>query len=168
MREEDRMAYIAGLIDGDGSLSLLKKQEANALSPLYYPCIQFSKSTDTLPNILKNSFGGTITIVKRNYKNCHEYRWKLEKSTKCMPFLTEIAPYLHNKYEQSQELIKFMEENTFKRGKPLSIDDLTRRESSYLRMKSINARRDNISRLKKSNRESFKSDYFWAYLAGLS
>ncbi len=38
--KEISVAYIAGVLDGDGSFSLIKKHEKKNRSPLYFPMIQ--------------------------------------------------------------------------------------------------------------------------------
>jgi len=174
MEEREKMAYVAGLIDGDGSISLCKKHDVGARSPLYFPMIQFSKANSILPSFLKDSFGGSLIVVNRIAqengvgfeKKKLEYRWKLEKSNLCYPFLTGITEYLHNKHDQAQQLISFIEENPFVRGKKLTDEDLIYREKIYTKIKSLNASRDMSSRLKVTKKK-FSNELFWPYLAGL-
>lgn len=173
MEEKEKMAYIAGLIDGDGSISLCKKHDIGARSPLYFPMIQFSKSNTILPSFLKSIFGGSLIMTNRIdkenvgfSKKKPEYRWKLEKSNLCYPFLIKISEYLHNKYDQAAQLIVFIEENPFVRGRKLTDEDLIYREKIYTKIKSLNAGRDMSSRLKVMKKKG-SDELFWPYLAGL-
>src|SRR5690606_35618665 len=130
------MAYIAGLIDGDGSISLCRKQEKGAKSPFYFPLIQFSKSSKILTNLLKEEFKGSVChgVLKSGLPF---FRWKIEKSTLCKPFLEEVVPFLQGKKEQGEILLSFIEENPFKRGIQLTCDDLIKREDYYMKMKNL-------------------------------
>ncbi len=167
MRKEELMSYLAGIIDGDGSFSILRKQEKKDLSPSYYPCIQFSKSSNILPKLLHDNFGGRLSCVDRKEKSVLEYKWRLERSEKCRPFLEEISPYLHIKQEQAFELIRFIEDNPFKRGIRVTKEDISCRENARTRVMNLNARRDTKSKLNNSVNFSYKSGLFWSYLSGL-
>jgi len=171
MTKEEKMAYIAGIIDGDGSLSLIKKQESASASCLYYPLVQFSKSTPIFSELLRDEFGGSVCCIDRTlntHRTKREYRWKLEKATQCLPFLKSISPYLQNKSKQAVELIDFVEKNQFVRGKRLSDDDKINRDQKWLLIKNLNSNRDVSSRLMHtSTRSSKTSSLFWQYFSGL-
>jgi hypothetical protein len=160
------MAYIAGIIDGDGSLSLCKKQESNAKNPLYFPMIQFSKATPILPNLLQSLFGGSVMTKKRESRNLQEVRWKLEKSTQCRYFLESVVSLLKIKYEQGEELIDYIDNYVGGRGIRLSVEDLIMREKKHQRIKNLNAKRDTKSRLKRTKKYNLDEN-FWPYFAGL-
>lgn len=168
MTKEEKMAYAAGLIDGDGSLSLVKHQEKSSRSPLYYPSIQFAKSRGILSRFLKETFGGNLCCSRGSNKNLMMYRWKIERCPRCMPFLNGIAKYLQNKSEQGKLLLNYMEKNCSIRLHRLTDDILIEREAVYVKMKKLNSRRDISSRLTTINlRTKDKCIYFWCYLAGL-
>lgn len=165
--EEKVMAYVAGLIDGDGSISLCKKHERDAKSVLFIPMIQFSQSSPSVPAFLKSLFGGSIFNVDRT--NTHrkkvEYKWKLS-NVAVRDCLLNICKHLQNKKEQAEELIRYIEKNPFIRGKRIEEDVLIDREQSYCKIKSLNAGRDTMSRLK-TNQPKRNDELFWPYFAGL-
>lgn len=164
---EEKMAYIAGIIDGDGSLSLLRKYEVKAKSPAYYPSIQFSKSRDVLPNFLHEEFGGSLFSDKRVGK-IKQYRWRIEKNDNVSVVLNQVSEYMVVKKRQALKLLEFAENCQFKRGVPLTHDDLITREKYYLFMRELNASRDRIVMLKNTVRTvSTNDNTVWAYIAGL-
>ena len=62
MNENEKMAYIAGLIDGDGSFSIQKlKTKAN---PLYFPVLQCSSGKKFM-SFFKEVLGGNLCLTKR-------------------------------------------------------------------------------------------------------
>lgn len=171
MTKDEKMAYVAGIIDGDGSLSLIKKRESKSASFTYYPLVQLSKSTPVFSELLQEEFGGSVCCVDRtlnSHRTKKEYRWKLEKSARCLPFLKSISPNLKNKAKQAFELIDYIEKNQFVRGKRLSDDDKINRDQKWLLIKNLNSNRDVASRLMNTSvRSSKTSSLFWPYFSGL-
>lgn len=161
------MAFIAGIIDGDGSLSLIKKIEHDERAPLYYPCIQFSKSNRCLPDLLKKLFGGYRIDIKRANKKI-ECKWKLEKSANCLPFLEVIEPYIQIKSEQTKLLLKFIKENPFKRGISLTKEQVLYRDNIYSEIINLNTSKDMLSAIRQNYRmPKNKSSFFDEYVSGL-
>lgn len=164
--EEMEMAYIAGLIDGDGSISLHKVHRKAETSIGYTPAIQLSKSKPVLQQYLLSKFGGYALVVQRPTKNVIEYKWKLERSNQCKPFLQNITPYLIIKKQQAQKLLDYIEKNPFERGQKLTSDQLDMRNKYVNEIRELNALRDNEP--KRFIIKAFiEKSYFWAYLAGI-
>lgn len=164
---EEKMAYVAGIIDGDGSLSLMRKCEVKAKSPTYYPSIQFSKSREVLPKYLHSLFGGSFFSDNRPGK-IKQYRWRVEKNDNVSIVLAQIADYMIIKKRQADKLLEFAENFQFKRGIPLTKEGLIDREHYYVLMKQLNSTRDKIAKL--TNKICFSSTVdktVWAYIAGL-
>jgi len=165
MKREKLMAYIAGIIDGDGSISLCKKQDIGAKSPSYFPMIQFSKAGESMPLLLQKEFGGSI--LRRDLPSGLPFcRWKLEKAPLCRPFLEAISPFLQHKKEQADKILTFIEENPFVRGKRLTYEELMVREKDYIEIKTINSFRERLANFKPFKSE-VKKEFIWPYLAGL-
>lgn len=166
MRKEEKMAYIAGLIDGDGSISLIKRSDKKCLSPLYYPSIQLSKSTPLLADFLHESFGGYKQHVQRDAKK-PEYKWRLERVSNVMPLLENITPYLCAKKRQAELIIEYAKKwNPSSGSRPIDGEVLFYRESVHQKIKQLNAKRDMKEQITAS-KEVKMVPYFWAYLAGL-
>lgn len=170
--KEIKMAYFAGVMDGDGSFSLLKKNDKTSLYPLYYPLIQLDSIHKPLIDILKEVFGGR-TRERRSYtakdgstrKTC--YNWKLEKSPSCEPFLNGIKDYMILKKDRCDYLIGYIYNNPFKRGIKTDFSIITDREKSYIHMRSLNDHRDPRGRISTKKRKNSSDPIFYSYLAGL-
>lgn len=170
MQMEIEMAYIAGLMDGDGSFSITKANVKNKIQ--YRPLIQLGSKYKSTIELLKTMIGGNFTFTD-DHINKHGkakkafYNWRLSGADRCINFLSKITPYLTNKKDRAEFLLKYFLENKFVPGKKLSNDILSKREQAYSKMYELN--RFNpllLSRTKKPTIEN-NSDIFWSYLAGL-
>ena len=167
--ENMTLAYVAGVLDGDGSFSIIKKIENALRSPLYYPVIQLANASKELVEMFQEKFGGSFFTrkareLKDGGKRKPSHQWKLEKSNSCLPFLEKIIPHLVVKQERAKFLKEFISKNPFKRGSnKLSEDILMNRESDYLKMRQFN---DEGTRNKPFPKK-ISCPTFWAYVAGL-
>lgn len=173
MVQEEDLAYVGGLMDGDGSFSLCRRVNHKGVNLLHYPLIQFGTLNSKVAEMLKDSFGGTCShsathikkdgIVRRDF-----YRWNLQKSGKCLPFLEKVIPYLEIKKDRAEFLMDFIKRNPFKRGSvPLDEKTVFSRENDYLKMKEFNDERTFRRNLVKQTRNITTDVFFWPYLAGL-
>lgn len=85
-------AYIAGIIDGEGSIMLQKFHNNEYPSP----CVSIASTTLELLNWIKSVVGKGIIKRKKNYnssehKDCYSYVLKYNDA---LSFLQEIYPYL--------------------------------------------------------------------------
>lgn len=167
------MSYLAGVFDGDGSFSLIKKIENINYSPLYFPLIQFGCRDNVLIETLKSKFGGNYTLSKKHvsqegFLRNDFYRYKLEKSNRCKPFLEKIIPYLKIKKDRAELLLEYINNNPFKRGSnKLSQEILISRERYYYKMKKLNSERSVKSNLRSNPIQICKDEYFLSYISGI-
>jgi hypothetical protein len=83
--------YVAGLIDGEGTVTLLKDR---ADAKFKYPVVEMTSTTYALVERMKEICGGTISnqkVYKENYKQ--SYKWCI-RGDKAIILLTEIKNYL--------------------------------------------------------------------------
>ena len=78
------LSYMAGVMDGDGSFSLIKRASIKGRSPLYYPVIQLANNFKGLIEFFRDKFGGSYAIKKakishEGVKRKDSHQWKLEK-----------------------------------------------------------------------------------------
>jgi hypothetical protein len=172
--KETILAYMAGVLDGDGSFSLMKRQgKKEGQSPLYYPLIQIANASKDLIDFVHKEFLGLIHarkayIAKDGCKRKISYQWKLEKTPSCFPFLDKIIPYLVIKKERAEFLRDYLLRNPFKRGSnKLSDEILQSRESDYFKMRSFNDHRSSTCSFSKQCKKDSENPLFWSYLAGL-
>lgn len=94
--------YLAGIIDGEGSITLAKNKQFR------YPMLEVSSTTYQIVEYLKKHFGGVIS--KKNERNPNwkqAYIWKIEHR-KAISLLEEIVSYLNEpkKKARAQLIIK--------------------------------------------------------------
>ena len=109
---ETEAAYIAGFIDGEGSIGLSDRgKEARKTRDLIYIMkISISNTNrDVLEWIrLKIGFGSIYTARKGNNKHKQSYQWAIV-GRRCVDLLEWIYPYLKVKRLQAEVLFEFAE-----------------------------------------------------------
>jgi hypothetical protein len=169
--ENIKMAYVAGIMDGDGSFSIIKhKTDA---SPLYYPFLQFANWRKEIIDFLKVEFGGNITIRSAYIgKDGSEGKslmvWRLRSNDNVLPVINRLIPFLKIKSERAQFLRRFIEELPFVRGRRVPIEKLEEKERFYIGMMQSNDWTSfNNSISSKVASVVSEEGEFWAYVAGL-
>lgn len=89
---ETEKSYIAGIIDGEGSIMLIKYHSNEFPSP----CVSIASTTMELLEWLKKTVGAGVIIHKKNYKpeihkECYSYVLKFDAAINLMK---DIYPYL--------------------------------------------------------------------------
>ena len=102
MTELER-GYLAGIIDGEGSITLAKDKQFR------YPVLEVSSTTYQIVEYLKVHFGGVISKKnERNPKWKQAYVWKIERRKAISLLEEEIVSYLNEpkKKARAQLIIK--------------------------------------------------------------
>lgn len=145
------LAYIAGLMDGEGSFCILKAEspetlrQTNRKSPVYYSVIRIGMVQKEPMEFIYQTFGFGIVrdegVRKDRPTNQPMYRWTLHKKSQILEVCKELLPYLRVKKRQAQNIIEFFEnwENPFNRKIGLSKNELLRRERHLLIARELNA-----------------------------
>jgi len=109
----DNLSYLAGIIDGEGSISATPRRCGNSL--WYQQTIRVHMSVGNITDLLKKEFGGNTYHYVRNGK--HEYIWQVwNKQARALA--KKLEPYLFLKHEQARLLYTmFDEKNKDKRAK---------------------------------------------------
>lgn len=108
MRKVD-LAYVAGIIDGEGCISLNFQNKNNSVFAIR---VQVGNTNEWLLQWLKFAFGGRTVLVNdkrmeiRGWKPL--YRWYL-RNAEALDFLKLIYPYLRIKRTQAEIAIKVLE-----------------------------------------------------------
>lgn len=95
--EEDNMdmdlAYVAGLIDGEGSIQLDHRGGPSAHRA---PVVSLTNTSRPIIDFLKERFGGTVCEQKR-YAEHHRQAWIWRVChDRALSFLAEVAPHLRH------------------------------------------------------------------------
>ncbi len=84
-------AYTAGIIDGEGTITLTKTHSHNEFR---YPVLSITSTTYSFLEYLKSHFGGTIVsnkVYERNHKP--SWHWTLV-GNKVLDLLPKVMPYM--------------------------------------------------------------------------
>lgn len=101
----EQLAYTAGIIDGEGSISLLRGESR----PVQYfgLAVQVGSTTEWLLLWLESEYGGHIYKFNGNRpKSKPAWKWRINGKF-ALEFLELIVPYLHIKKPQAELAIKF-------------------------------------------------------------
>lgn len=114
MKKED-LYYTAGLIDGEGTITLSKSHKNSHRAPV----VSVSSTTPELLSYLKEIFGGHISKHK-TYKEHHKpsWSWKLTYNH-AYKFIEQLTPYLKepDKKRRAQMILLNYKELTPRNGK---------------------------------------------------
>ena len=157
MKEDIEMAYMAGILDGDGSFSVMKSHNA------YYPCIQLSNAFKGMSEYLFEKFKGSKRVKKPQQPH-HKplYVWSVRGLGSAKNVLNKVIPFLVLKKERAKFMLDFIEKSMIKKL------DLIEGERINLKMKDQN--RDCLlasGNLCDHILECSSDPIFWSYLAGI-
>ena len=107
---EALLAYSAGIIDGEGTITLVgyKGRYKGQLSKSvkYQICIIVTHTDSNLVNFLKVNFGGVLTKLKIRPGCRQTWRWHIS-SRKAAKLLFDLKPYLLVKLPQAELALAF-------------------------------------------------------------
>ena len=137
-------AYLAGIIDGDGYISILKTKRGTKKSfhssrdYIYVPVVKVAMVDKEFIQWLHTSFGGNFETRPAFNNNRESYCWTLRKAL-VEDFLHDIYPYLRIKKRQAELVFKFKNLNL---GAGKTIDDANwaKRDDLYEQIRSLNKR----------------------------
>jgi hypothetical protein len=173
--ERKLMAYIAGLMDGDGSFSIIKENRSRG--SVFTPCIQLSNVFKGMCELLHELFKGSLKqkSIQKHARRL-QYVWNIRGFDSCRYFLNKVIPFLVLKNKRAIFLNEFI--NNFstatnreigKDGRFLLRDISDKGQSSYhLKMKSLN--NDCLvsdGYVVKQAIKNTDDPNFWSYFAGI-
>ena len=132
------LAYMAGIVDGEGCIAIDRFTNKNLPSYCYRLKLRVGNTNRWLIEQLRFSFGGNIKTVKQRGNAKEAWEWYLagENAAYCLKLL---LPYLRIKRPQAELGIKFQ---SHKRGKGHHLLDKQRvvEEAEWILAKSMNKR----------------------------
>lgn len=99
-------AYIAGIIDGEGCISIVRSARSKRPSPEYYLKVVVCINSVRVANKLVGVFGGHVYMRKRQIGRHLQHVWYLNGRNAC-EMLKKVRPYLTEKREQADLGIHF-------------------------------------------------------------
>jgi len=135
---EPQKAWLAGIIDGEGSIFIMKQKRKDRDRDINYILRVAVQSTDKymIPKIHELVGGPLIVEQYERRENQHNtLKWQLNGKN-AIKFLKAILPYLVVKPDQALEAIHF--QTTFKKHwKHMNEEDYVEQEKSYFKLKSL-------------------------------
>lgn len=142
------LAYLAAIIDGEGTLTIKKvRPSGGGKSPTYRAIVEVGNTSRALIDWLCSRFGGNA--YDRTFTGRWRRMWYWNLNTDNMETVLEsIQPYLVIKRRQANVLLSFLRGGEFRpRARPglrgfgrISVDELARREVHYQLAKQLNLR----------------------------
>lgn len=143
-REAIQLAYLAGIIDGEGTIGIVKSNKKN-WNPQYSAGIGIGMSDkETVETLLKMFTPDRKLLIECVPNRKTIYRWRVIGNKAVPPILKIFLPYLRIKREQAEIVIKFCETRKSDRTKTgkthfTTPEELQRREEFYQKIKKLNA-----------------------------
>jgi len=129
------IAYIAGIIDGEGSVCLHLTRVGKYFS--YRIVLAVGSTDEWLPQWLKFTFGGSISFSPREASNQKPYWCWMVTANKALEVLKLVHPYLRLKRPQAEIAIKFQES---RRGHSMTEAERAVSEAQRIVMAKLNQR----------------------------
>jgi hypothetical protein len=101
--DETKKAYLAGIIDGEGSIIFLNGRVDR-------PLILVTNTNPELIEWIKNTFGGLVYSHKQSKPRKTKLEWKVYSIDGCLRILESVFPYLIIKREKAREAIIHIKE----------------------------------------------------------
>ena len=120
---------MAGFFDGEGYVGILKRQR-KTWNTEYFIQLSIGQMDGAIMDWVVDNFGGHLHRVKRD----NSFYW-IASNKEAYTILKKIVPYLKYKKPQAELAIEFYEDRNLKR--PIPKKELERRESIYLKLKTL-------------------------------
>lgn len=133
-----RHAYLSGLIDGDGWISISKNPQKRSRGFFYTKTIALAqKETNGLcVRLLSRTFGGNTFYRHARNGSKPQVMWFLQKGEEQEKCLLALLPYLIEKRERAQALLKMI-----RLGREQNV---AVRDQIWRRMKVLNRKKDRV------------------------
>jgi len=140
--------YIAGFVDGEGYIGLIKKSSPNStLGHRYKPCVKIAQkeSNRNILDILQSIYGGHISKTRQHGNTNTSVMWEISNRPAVKKFLEDLKDRLILKDENLRLILKYIElpqvsnrqDNEYQKFR-LDID--SKKQIIYERIKTINKR----------------------------
>jgi len=157
MFDEIELAYIAGIVDGEGTFGIMKdiykmKKHPN-WNPSYAPYFSIGMSDKSIVELIQKYFGGNIKMEcvqkRKDIFRLRVYYFSAKAIAEA------LLPYLRIKKAHAENVISFFVEKIKLQEKPehIKTPELQRREELYLKIRELNATGATATTKRENNRE---------------
>lgn len=144
MKQTD-LAYVAGLLDGEGYVGILKVRKGNkkewhyTREFMHVPCIKVVMTDKEPIEWLYKTIGGTFATRPRRDQRNISYEWMLRKK-QTSTILKRLLPFLKVKRQSAEIIIRLCElSKPFGRG--VSDENFNERERLYWEIKNYHTKK---------------------------
>ncbi len=141
--------YVAGFIDGEGSLMITKAKVANGRSPQYHPRVSVANTNRSVLSVIQRSYGGILAhqpARKPSWNDAYQLIWT---DGRIEQLLSSVGRHLRIKAQQARILIEYIRrQRTNKRARK-------GRRNPSLSMEVLAVREILRGRIRKLNRKGF-------------
>lgn len=137
-------AWIAGILDGEGSISVSKTTKGRTRDGVYYggPIYGLRLGvimTSTVALEFFSSYFGGVVVPHKSQNKRQLYRWSVSE-WRAVRVLATLSPYLRIKRRQAELAISFMhtKRREFRGRNRVSLEEADYRESVYVLMSLLN------------------------------
>lgn len=150
-RQALRIAYVAGLLDGEGSFLFMRSctpealRQTNRKNPIYSGKIRVGMVHKGAVEYIADTFPGGRVLCEgvRKGRPTYQimYRWELCKRLLILDAIPKLIPHLVIKKEQALLLQETLTnwEIPFNRKLGMSPQEIQRRDQAWLKMRQLNA-----------------------------
>lgn len=113
---KDNLIYTAGLIDGEGSITLLKGRSKDKF---HHPVVSVTSTSKELVDFLHQTFGGVL-VNQKTYKLHHKQSWSWKITyDRAIEFIQIIRPFMkeHSKCQRCDMILSTYKSITNRNGK---------------------------------------------------
>ncbi len=157
-----QLGYAAGIIDGEGTISLVKSACKTCKSEFRYRItLTMSNTSLKLVKRFQSWFGGAFYIIpKREQDRQQQYKWQLNAIFEQIAFLKLIKPYLFVKQKQAELALEFLNNSGYYNQHTMTDTEQAHRRGLYQHMYWLNHRGAEPQRLSGDGEDSsvFASD----------
>jgi len=135
-------AYLAGLVDGEGYIGILRAKRGNKKlwsskkEFVFKPAVKVAMTHKDIVIWLYESFGGTFETRKAHHNARESYCWAI-RNMKVVEFIKKIYPYLKVKKRQAEIILRFPNGNA---GYQLDDSTYQKRIELYDKIRALNQR----------------------------
>lgn len=146
--EEVKLAYIAGILDGEGSIMIQRqtsksfmeqRAKSGCFHPHYAPAIRIGMLEKAALDFIVEATGIGYVYQEKPYHHKRPiYRWVIRSKEEITEFLTLILPYLIVKKQQALLCLRFVSEWVSFNGARITPEVQAMREIAWAEMRKLN------------------------------
>ena len=129
--------YLAGIVDGEGSLLLHKHRQYGRSTYQFRPRLSVGNTHRGLMEEMQRRHGGTLISVGRRQPHHKDmYHWRVFAIPELVKLIPKIRPHLIVKARQADLLLEFLRLRLAEKGAPYG----TRENQIFIKLRSLNSR----------------------------